>query len=170
MDNIKIGNYIKEKRIEQKLTQKDVANMLNISFQAVSKWEKGETLPDTSILLELANILNTSVDLLLSGGNYINNERKLLKIKDIVAAFQDIENIKNAFGENSLFYRGMIEGISTKMNFDFEDALNNHLDILYTEVILQSIMFDNKKVNMDEVKEYIKNDRLIAIIEKKNNI
>ena len=169
MDNIKIGNYIKELRIKNKLTQKDLADKLCISFQAVSKWELGETLPDTSILLDLAKILNTSVDLILNGGAFLNNERKMLSVKDIIIGFEHLKDVKRCFGEESLFYKGMINGINKEMNFDFEDGINNHPDVMYTEVILQAIINENKIVNLDEVKTYIKNPKMINIIEEKLN-
>ena len=61
MDTIKVGSFIKDKRNEKNLTQKELAEVLNVTPQAVSKWEKGETLPDTAILLDLALHLETSV-------------------------------------------------------------------------------------------------------------
>ena len=169
MDNLKIGNYIKELRIKNNLTQKELADKLYISFQAVSKWELGETLPDTTILLDLAKLLNTSVDLILNGGKFLNNERKLLSVKDIIIGFEHLKDVKRCFGEESLFYKGMIKGINKEMNFDFEDGIKNHPDVLYTEVILQSIINENKTVNLDEVKTYIKNPKMIDIITKKIN-
>ena len=71
MDQIKIGMFIQKLRKEKGLTQKELADKFNISFQAVSKWENGETLPDSSLLLELAKVLGTSVDCLLHGGFYL---------------------------------------------------------------------------------------------------
>lgn len=166
MDNIKIGNYIKQLRIEKKLTQKELAEKLNISFQAVSKWENGESLPDTSLLLDLCGILDTTVDLLLNGGDIVNSNRKLINVSDVILGFEAMETIKNCFGEESLFYKGMIEGINKKMNMDVEDALKNFREVLYTEVIIQSILFENKTVNIDDVKKHIKNGRMVEIIEK----
>jgi len=167
MDNLKIGNYIKEQRIKNNMTQKELADKLCISFQAVSKWELGESLPDTALLLELANNLNTSVDLMLNGGVFVNNSRKLLSVKDIIIGFEHLKDVKRCFGENSLFYKGMINGINKEMNFDFEDGINNYPDVMYTEVILQAIINENKTVNIDEVKMYIKNPKMIEIITKK---
>ncbi len=167
MDNIKIGNYIKDLRTKQGLTQKDLADKLNISFQAVSKWEKGETLPDTALLLPLSKVLSTSVDLILNGGVYINNERKLLSVKDVVMGFEHLKDVRRCFGDKSLFYKGIVNGISSEMNFDFEDGIKNYPEVMYTEVILQAIINENKTVSPDEVKEYIKNPRMIEIIEKK---
>ena len=77
-----------------------------------------------------------------------------------------METIKNCFGEESLFYKGMIEGINKKMNMDVEDALKNFREVLYAEVIIQSILFENKTVNIDDVKKHIKNGRMVEIIEK----
>ena len=68
MDNIKIGKYISFLRKEKKLTQQQLADKLMITNKAVSKWETGEGLPDINILPALAEVLNISVDTLLSGG------------------------------------------------------------------------------------------------------
>lgn len=60
--NHHIGNYIAQRRKELGLTQQKLAEQLNISFQAVSKWENGTASPDISLLAPLAHILNTTVD------------------------------------------------------------------------------------------------------------
>ena len=60
-----IGNFIAQKRKELGFTQKELADRLNISFQAISKWEKGTGTPDISLLPQIAGILNTSVDALV---------------------------------------------------------------------------------------------------------
>lgn len=64
MENF-IGNRIAQKRKELGYTQQNLADKLNISFQAVSKWENGSSTPDVHLLPELAGILQTSVDSLL---------------------------------------------------------------------------------------------------------
>ena len=60
-----IGKVIADKRKELGLTQQTLAEKLHISFQAVSKWEKGTSYPDIQILASLASILNLSIDSLL---------------------------------------------------------------------------------------------------------
>ena len=57
MDLIKIGKYIAFKRKEQGLTQKQLAEKLNMSDKSVSKWERGICLPDVSVYLELCKII-----------------------------------------------------------------------------------------------------------------
>lgn len=67
MDQIKIGKFIAERRKNAKLTQLQLAEKLSITDRAVSKWENGKTMPDSSIMLELCDILGISVNELLSG-------------------------------------------------------------------------------------------------------
>ena len=67
MDLNKIGTFISNKRKDKKLTQEQLAEKLNISDRAVSKWERGICLPDASIMIPLCEILDISVNELLSG-------------------------------------------------------------------------------------------------------
>ena len=57
-----IGTNISRYQKEQNLTQQELANSLNISYQAVSKWETGQTSPDLYLLPEIASILHISID------------------------------------------------------------------------------------------------------------
>lgn len=67
LDSIKVGNFIMDKRKTLGLTQQQLADQLNISFQAVSKWENGIAYPNIEILRNLAIVLNVSVDEILDG-------------------------------------------------------------------------------------------------------
>ena len=67
MDQIKIGKFIAECRKKEGLTQMQLAEKLNITDRAVSKWETGKTMPDSSIMLSLCEILKITVNDLLSG-------------------------------------------------------------------------------------------------------
>jgi len=67
MDQIKIGRFIAERRKNVNLTQMQLAEKLNITDRAVSKWETGRSLPDSSIMLELCDVLGITVNDLLSG-------------------------------------------------------------------------------------------------------
>ena len=166
MDNIKIGKYIKTLRKNKNMTQKELADELCVSFQAVSKWEIGETLPDTSLLLKLCDTLDTSVDKLLNGGAIVMNENKMIKLENIIEGFNSIENVKKCFGEHSTFYKGMVQGINSLMNIDFEEALEKYKEVLYTEAIIQYIL-NGYKVDLDEVRKYISKEHLINEITKR---
>ena len=84
MNQIKIGRFIAECRKKANLTQIQLAEKLGITDKAVSKWERGVAMPDTSIMLELCDILGISVNELLSGekismeNNSQKNEQLLL--------------------------------------------------------------------------------------------
>ena len=65
MDHLKTGEVISKRRRELGLTQNQLAKTLNISFQAVSKWENSTAYPDIEMLPRLAAALHTTVDALL---------------------------------------------------------------------------------------------------------
>ena len=67
MDQIKIGRFIAECRKKQNLTQMQLAEYLGITDRAVSKWENGKSMPDSSIMLDLCGLLKISVNDLLNG-------------------------------------------------------------------------------------------------------
>ena len=69
MDVRKIGALISELRRDKDYTQVELANLLNISHQAVSKWERGESLPDIGLLPSLTSLLGITIDALLRGGD-----------------------------------------------------------------------------------------------------
>ena len=79
MDQIKIGKFIQEKRKEKSLTQSELAEKLNVSDRAVSKWENGNCIPDVSNIQELCKILNITINDLFSGCvvDMKDNEKKL---------------------------------------------------------------------------------------------
>ena len=67
VDQVKIGKFIAECRKKVGLTQMQLAEKLNITDRAVSKWENGKSMPDSSIMLELCDVLKISVNDLLCG-------------------------------------------------------------------------------------------------------
>jgi len=69
MDAGKTGKFIAKKRKALNMTQNELAEKLHITDKAVSKWERGISFPDISILIPLAEILNISLYDLLKGGS-----------------------------------------------------------------------------------------------------
>ena len=67
MDQVKIGKFISERRKLVNLTQSDLAEKLGVTDRAVSKWETGKAMPDSSIMLSLCSLLKITVNDLLSG-------------------------------------------------------------------------------------------------------
>lgn len=79
MDQIKIGKFIQERRKEKRLTQSELAEKLDVTDRAVSKWENGNCIPDASNIQELCKILNITINDLFSGCvvDMRDNEKKL---------------------------------------------------------------------------------------------
>ena len=67
MNQVKIGKFISECRKNKKMTQAELAEKLNITDRAISKWETGKGMPDSSIMLDLCKELGITVNELLSG-------------------------------------------------------------------------------------------------------
>ena len=65
MDNKKIGKYLLQKRKEDQKTQKEVADDLGVTYQAVSRWENGDSIPDIETLCLIADLYHVSVDEIL---------------------------------------------------------------------------------------------------------
>ena len=83
MDQIKIGKFIKECRNKNNLTQNELAEKLGVTDRAVSKWENGRAMPDSSLMLDLCKELKITVNDLLSGevvsvNNYNENSEKII--------------------------------------------------------------------------------------------
>lgn len=79
MDQIKIGKFIQERRKEKRLTQSELAEKLDVTDRAVSKWENGNCIPDATNIQELCKILNITINDLFSGCvvDMRDNEKKL---------------------------------------------------------------------------------------------
>lgn len=67
MDAIKVGNFIKELRKKNNLTQSALAKKYGVTYQAVSKWERGINIPDISLLREMSKDFNISLESILDG-------------------------------------------------------------------------------------------------------
>ena len=77
MDSPKIGKIIQEIRKKNNLTQKQLADKYNVTYQAVSKWERGINLPDVTLLKHMSKDFNISIEDLLDGNiSHKNDNRK----------------------------------------------------------------------------------------------
>lgn len=95
MDQIKIGSFLKELRKEKGLTQEQLAEQFNVSNRSVSRWETGSTLPDISILIELAEFYNVDISDLLNGERKGESSDKNLKeTLEMVADYTKAEKEK----------------------------------------------------------------------------
>ena len=162
MDTLKIGRYIQHLRKNAGMTQKELAEKLSISFQSVSKWENGDALPDTAILLRLCDELGTTADRLLHGGSSLGFERRLMPLADVVEGFRCMENIGALLGEESTFFTGMVEGIDRKMNIDLLAYLKDPRarEAMYAEALIQGVL-RGRTVDMEEVEAAFQNRKMV---------
>ncbi len=73
MDCSKVGNLILTLRQEKKMTQKQLADLMNISDKTISKWERGLGCPDVSLLADLSKILGVNIEKILAGNLHPND-------------------------------------------------------------------------------------------------
>lgn len=115
-----LAENLKKYRLLKNLTQEDIAQYLGITAQSVSKWERGESYPDITFLPALANILETSIDLLL-GMNTIRSEETRLNIHRKAIAYQrngDYDSAEKTYRDALLIYPnkpGMILGLASTL-------------------------------------------------------
>lgn len=95
MDKLKIGGFITNCRKVKKLTQEELAEKMNVSVNAVSKWERGLNLPDTSNIPELCNILGITINELLEGKKLNNEEQKKVSDKNILSILITRNQLEN---------------------------------------------------------------------------
>lgn len=125
-----LSENLKKYRLLKNLTQEDIAEMLNITPQSVSKWERGESYPDITFLPALANIFETSIDLLI-GMDTIRAEQTLYNIHKTATEFQrnsDYASAEKVYRDALLIYPnkpGMILGLAGVLALldQFEEAI-----------------------------------------------
>lgn len=121
---------LKKYRIMKNLTQEDVAEYLGITAQSVSKWERGESYPDITFLPALANIFETSIDLLI-GMDSIRAEEAQYNIHKKAVEYQrseDYDMAERTYREALMLYPnkpGMLLGLASTLALkgDTEEAI-----------------------------------------------
>ena len=74
MDQEKFGKFIKELRQKHNLTQKEFADKYHVTYQAVSKWENGKNMPDSTLIKKISEDFNVSLEELYNG-EFKNNKK-----------------------------------------------------------------------------------------------
>jgi transcriptional regulator with XRE-family HTH domain len=95
MDQIKIGAFLKELRKERNLSQEQLADKFNVSARSISRWENGKTMPDISILIELADFYDIDIRELISGERKSEKmEENLKETLEMVAEYTEADKAK----------------------------------------------------------------------------
>ena len=165
MDMNKVGNQIFILRKQKGLTQSELGERLNVSYQSVSKWERGETLPDTAILPDLAKVLNTTVDFILIGGERMIEYKGSAKIADLIKGLKSLENMGILLGKENIIYQSAVKGINTNMNTDIEASYSDDyvFEAFLAEATIQSLMM-GAYIDITDVKNNFKHDHFKKIV------
>ena len=125
MDMNAIAAYLQTLRKEKDLTQAELGERLGVSAQAVSSWERAESLPDTSLLPELALIYDVSVDEILGGGSAAWRYRRRVTVAQMWEAMECIRRLSQLLGQDHWMYRTMIDALDKRMNSEIEATFGN---------------------------------------------
>lgn len=160
-----VGSQIEELRKSKGMTQSDLAERLGVSFQAVSKWERGETLPDIAILVPLSEALETTVDFILTGGEKALNYRGKIKVSDIIEGIKHLGGMGECLGKENIIYRYAIKGINEGMNTDIEACFKDDyiLECFVAEAIIQNLK-KGAYVDLTDVKKSFKYENFRNIV------
>lgn len=161
----KVGDHIASLRRAAGLTQNELGDRLNLSSQAVSGWERGLTLPDVTILPELAAILRTSVDNLLSGGERQINYRGKIKVDDMREGLLCLKRMGELLGRDNCIYRHAVDGINMGMNVSIEEAFSNErvFECFVAEAVIQNLM-TGAYIDLTDVKNSFRHKHFCDIV------
>lgn len=142
MNTSKIAEQISVYRKNKGLTQSELGERVGVSFQAVSKWERGETLPDITVLPDLANVLETSIDNILLGGDRQVEYKGKISVSDMKEGLLSLKKMGEKLGRENIIYRAAVEGINEKLNTDIEQASSDDyvFEAFLSEAIIQNLM------------------------------
>lgn len=141
IDNKKVGGQIASLRAAKGITQSELGERIGVSFQAVSKWERGETLPDVSTLPDLADVLETTVDNILSGGERHVVFKGRIKVADMIEGIRCLKKMGELLGNHNILYRYALQGIDSGMNTEIEAAFSDDyvFEAFVAEAIIQNL-------------------------------
>ncbi|MCL2620434.1 MAG: helix-turn-helix domain-containing protein [Defluviitaleaceae bacterium] len=159
MDITKIGDFIKTRRKELKLTQTHIADELGVSAQAVSKWERGENLPDVGFIPDLAKLLEVSIENILQAGQINNNTptddlesfanlspnqkteliSKILNLEDYAITLDEILPYSGIPHKNAI-----LAHIINRRDFEILEQITAYLDNNMKATALQALLTDGR--------------------------
>lgn len=154
MDQEKIGKFIAKVRKERKLTQKELSEKLGITDRAISKWENGKSMPDLALLKPLCDILEITINELLSGENIKTGKEKEKLEENIVNAINYNKKRKNIYEimfQSFIIILGIFIFIMTMSiynghisSFLWYSVLGTYILIIIFSYFLNKIIINNK--------------------------
>lgn len=156
----KIGQFIQSCRKELGLTQAEVGERLNVSPQSVSNWERGESLPDVSLLPDLACMLRCSVDAILSGGAGCGGYRRHVTVAQMREALSALGRMGELLGRDHFIYTTIIDALNTRMNTTIEMSFSDpHIFEVFTIEFLMGCIRNGDYVDPRDVQSHLESCR-----------
>ena len=153
---IEIGQYIQSGRKELGMTQAELGERLNVSAQSVSNWERGETLPDVSILPDLAVILHCSVDAILLGGAGNGGFRRHVMVSQIQEVLNSLDRMGELLGRAHFVYQCILDALNKRMNTTIETAFSDpHIFDVFTVELLLACVQNGDYVDPRDVQTHL---------------
>lgn len=165
MNTEKVAEQIAKLRKSKGLTQAELGERVGVSFQAVSKWERGETLPDISVLPDLAKVLETSTDNILLGGEKQIEYKGKIGVSDMKEGLSYLKKMGESLGKDNLIYRSAVKGINTEMNVDIDEAFTDEyiFEAFLAEAIIQNLI-QGMYVDVSDVKNNFKSKKFKDVV------
>ena len=129
MDQQKIGKFICSLRKEKNLSQTQLADMIPISRQAVSKWERGITIPDSSVLIKLSEIFAVSINEILAGEKIPKKSIKTLEKVTVKKELEDTKEFEKVSPEEKTIDEALNGG--KDISADEDNDIFNLIDSMY---------------------------------------
>ena len=173
MDQERIGKFIKEIRKKNNLTQKELADRYNVTYQAVSKWENGKNLPDKSLIKQMSKDFNISIDDLFEG----EYSKKNLKKKNIYIISLTIIFITIIIGivlliinknDNDSFEFKTLSANCSNFNISGSISYNDSKSSIYISNVSYCGGDDNTEYTSIKCTLYEKNNNSIKVIDNYN--
>ncbi len=160
-----VGQFIQFCRKDQNMTQAELSERLNTTPQAVSNWERGESLPDVANLLDLANVLHCSVDAILTGGEGSISYRRHVTVAQMREALSSIERVGQLLGRDHFIYQCIIDSLNQCMNTTMEKAFTDeHIFEVFTGEFLIACINNGDYVDPRDVEANLKAEKSKAYI------
>lgn len=165
LDMNRTGAYIQLRRKLAGLTQMQLGERLHVTAQSVSNWERGLLLPDTATLPDLAEILDTTVDALLAGGECPPRFRRRITVARMREALGCIQRLREIMGSEHFMYRTMVDALDKRMNSTLEMAFTSAgaMDAYVCEALLACIE-QGDYVDRDDVRAHIGNEKAAGAV------
>lgn len=165
MNNKNVGTAIATLRGKKGMTQAELGERVGVSFQAVSKWERGEALPDVALLPALADVLETTIDYILRYGETELSFRGKISVSDMIDGLNHLKQMGEKLGTDNIIYRCAINGINQSMNTDIEPAFSDDyvFEAFVAEAVIQKLT-EGMYVDITDVMRSFKHEHFRDVV------